>query len=80
MEAIRSRRLRLHPLVEVSYGRIAKVRGGVFDIASVYGADHFWSLSVGVRVGTGMGIHRMGRYGAMEDDGMEHHHPDGAME
>ena len=80
MEAVRTRRLRIRPLVEVSYGRIARVGAGVFDVQSVYGADHFWSLTLGLRVGTGMAMHRMGRYGAMEETEMAHHHDDEAME
>ena len=56
-------RLDLQPFVEVSYGRIAKVDGGLFDPAAVYGRASFWTASVGLRVGWGMRGHRMGRYG-----------------
>jgi len=69
--------LRLSPLVEVSYGRMQRVGGGVFDVESLYGQDHFWSLSVGVRIGAGMAMHRMGRYGSLEDIEMRHHHQGG---
>ncbi len=73
VQAIRTGPIRVRPLVEVSYGHIATVGGGVFDIEGVYGADHFWSLSLGLRLGAGMGMHRMGRYGALEDMEMAHH-------
>ena len=65
--------LRLRPLLEVSYGQIRKVGGGLFDIETLYGQDHFWSVSVGLRVGAGMPMHRMGRYGSMEEADMSHH-------
>ena len=78
--AVRTGRLQVRPLVEVSYGHIANVGGGVFDITGVYGADHFWSFTLGVRVGAGMQMHRMGRYGAMEETEMDHHHHDEEME
>jgi hypothetical protein len=57
------------PFVELSYGRIAQVGGGVFDPSSFYGRDSFWSISVGARLSLGMPIHRMGRYGVAEDAG-----------
>ena len=80
VEMVRIGSLRVQPLAEVSYGHIAKVAGGVFDVESLYGADRFWSFTLGVRLGAGMGKHRMGRYGAMEDGEMIHHHHDEAME
>lgn len=70
--------VRLSPLLEVSYGKIHPVGGGVFDVESLYGQDHFWSLSVGVRVGAGMSMHRMGRYGSLEESEMSHHHDGGS--
>ncbi len=73
VQAIRTGPIRIRPLVEFSYGHMATVGGGVFDVEGVYGADHFWSLSLGVRLGAGMAMHRMGRYGALEDLGMTHH-------
>ena len=57
------RSLPVGPFVELSYGRIAKVGGGVFDPVSLYGGNSFWSASLGVRVVQGMRGHRMGRYG-----------------
>jgi hypothetical protein len=68
----------LRPLVEVGYARIAKVGGGLFDVQSLYERDHVWSVAVGLRVTAGPPMHRMGRYGAAEDEAG--HHPDGHME
>ena len=59
--------VRLEPLGEVSTGSIARVGGGLFDVATLYGDTRFWSWSVGVRLGAGSGMHRMGRYGAAAD-------------
>jgi hypothetical protein len=78
--AVRTGPVVIDPLVEVSYGRIANVGGGVFDIEGVYGADHFWSFTLGLRIEAGMRMHRMGRYGAVEDVEMGHHHHPGEME
>jgi hypothetical protein len=61
------RRLALEPFVEVSYGQIAKVGGGVFDPATFYGRDSFRSVSVGLRLDWGMRGHRMGHYGVPMD-------------
>jgi hypothetical protein len=68
------------PFVELSYGRVADVGGGLFDARSFYGRTSFWSLSVGARVSAGMLLHRMGRYGVAQDtahsmdrDHHEHH-------
>jgi hypothetical protein len=55
------------PLVELSYGRIANVGGGLFDTQSFYGKTSFWSVSVGARLSLGMPLHRMGRYGVAQD-------------
>jgi len=53
----------LRPFAEGSYGRIARVGGGLFDPATFYGRDSFWSVTVGVRAGWGLRGHRMGHYG-----------------
>jgi len=68
--------LAVRPLVEISYGRIAKVGGGLFDVRQVYGKGSFWSWTLGVRVGFGGGTHRMGRYGAAMSGGRLHPHRD----
>ncbi len=67
IDALHTRALGLRPLAEISYGRIAKVGGGLFDVGGLYGDDAFWSLTVGVRLGLGEPLHRMGRYGALEE-------------
>ena len=65
------------PFAEVSYGTIASVGGGLFDPESFYGRSSFWSLSIGARLGLGMALHRMGRYGVAQDTAqgmvMTHH-------
>ena len=58
--------MRPEPQLEVSYGWIASLFGAGFDPVAIYGRDRFWSVSVAVRVGLGMSMHRMGRYGAVE--------------
>jgi hypothetical protein len=55
------------PFVELSYGRISDVGGGLFDVQSFYGKTSFWSMSVGARLTLGMPLHRMGRYGVAQD-------------
>jgi hypothetical protein len=67
VDALHIRELRLRPLAEISYGSIAKVGGGLFDVGDLYGNDAFWSLTVGMRLGLGEPLHRMGRYGALEE-------------
>lgn len=68
------------PFVEVSYGRMGDVGGGLFDVRRFYGRDSFWSLGMGLRLSPGMRMHRMGRYGVAQDTavsgGMEYdaHH------
>jgi hypothetical protein len=55
------------PFLEISYGTIANVGGGLFEVESFYGRKSFWSLSGGVRLAAGMPLHRMGRYGVAQD-------------
>lgn len=73
VEALRIGRLRVRPMAEISYGTITRVGGGVFDVKTEYGQDHFWSLGLGVRLAAGMDTHRMGRYG-VENEALAHHH------
>ncbi len=54
--------LRCSPFLEVSWIGIARVGGGVFDPAVFYGREHGAALTAGIRLATGMGMHRMGRY------------------
>lgn len=57
-------RVRIAPTVEASFGGVRSETPVSFDPAAFYGRDTFWSLTVGVRVGWGARLHRMGRYGA----------------
>ena len=66
----------LRPLVEISYGRIAKVAAGSSTWSSSTASNSFWTVSLGVRLGFGGGIHRMGRYGAASDGDSSHQHRD----
>jgi hypothetical protein len=67
----------LRPVVEISYGRIGEVGGGLFDVRQTYGKDSFWSVTLAVRAGFGGGVHRMGRYGAGALRDSIHQHRDG---
>jgi hypothetical protein len=64
------------PFVEISYGRMSKVGGGIFDIRSFYGRSSFWSLGLGIRLNIGSPMHGMGRYGVaqMPETGQPEHH------
>ena len=66
--AFRHPGLEVRPLAEATYARVAKVGGGLIDVEELYGSADIWSLAVGVRLSAGGGMHRMGRYGAAEDD------------
>jgi hypothetical protein len=67
------------PFVELSYGRIADIGGGLFDARSFYGKTSFWSVGIGARLTAGMPLHRMGRYGVAQEPNemdarlVEHH-------
>jgi hypothetical protein len=43
-------------------------------VDQLYGRKHFWAAALGVRMSAGAPMHRMGRYGAAEEEGgtMEH--------
>lgn len=58
------RRFELTPIVEASIGRIRALTPDSFDPELFYGRDTFWTVSLGVRIGWGARLHRMGRYGA----------------
>lgn len=66
--------LAVEPVVELSYGRMAEVGAGLFDVDQTYGQDSFWSWTLGIRLTYGGGAHRMGRYGAALEGGMPHQH------
>jgi hypothetical protein len=81
--ALRRSGLEVRPLAEVTYARVAKVGGGLTDVEELYGGRDLWSLALGVRLSAGGAMHRMGRYGAADDDaGMRgmtmHHDPEAA--
>jgi hypothetical protein len=57
-------RFRIAPAIEASFGRSESETPVSFDPAAFYGRDTFWTISVGVRLGWGARLHRMGRYGA----------------
>lgn len=59
--------LRAAPFAELSHGRVTSLSPAAFDPAAFYGRDTFWSVAIGVRLGWGMRLHRMGRYGASAD-------------
>jgi hypothetical protein len=59
----RSRVVQLEPLIEVSHATAAETRGGIFDVAGLFGRTSLWSLTLGVRVSLPRESHRMGRYG-----------------
>jgi hypothetical protein len=72
-------RLTVSPFLELSYGRITPVGGGIFNPESFYGKNWFWSISLGTRLSLGMPLHRMGRYGVAQDTAqppMSGHHGD----
>jgi hypothetical protein len=77
VQAVSAGPLAVDPLLELSYASIAKVGGGLIDVEQLYGRDHIWSFTLGIRIAAGMAMHRMGRYGAAEDEGgmtMHDHH------
>jgi hypothetical protein len=65
-------RYQLEPQVEAAYGTVRSLEGQAFDPATFYGRTSFWSVNFGIRVGWGMRMHRMGRYGALDgESGMQ---------
>jgi hypothetical protein len=68
VRALRHSGLELRPLAEVTYARVAKVGGGLFDVDDTYGGGDLWALTLGIRISAGGAMHRMGRYGAAEDE------------
>src|SRR5699024_9853997 len=50
VEALRRERVAVEPLVEVGFARVAKVGGGIFEPAAVYGRDRIWTLALGIRL------------------------------
>lgn len=64
---------RVTPFAEATFGRVAKVGGGIFDPVGRYDRTSVRQLSLGVVVGWGMRHHRMGRYGVL-GSGTDHSH------
>ena len=59
------RKAKLAPFIEIGRAHVSGIdRFAVFDPKSFYGSDVMWSVSAGVRLGFGMMMNRMGRYGA----------------
>lgn len=54
--------VRCAPFVEGAWIGIARVGGGVFDPAVFYGVERGAMVTLGMRIGAGMPMHRMGRY------------------
>jgi hypothetical protein len=67
LDAVHHGTLGIRPLVELAHASMTRVDGGLFDIQDLYGRDHIWSLSLGLRLEAGMPMRRMGRYGAAEE-------------
>jgi hypothetical protein len=55
------------PFLELSYGRMSEVGGGLFQVQPFYGKTSFWSVSAGTRITLGLPLHRMGRYGVAQN-------------
>jgi hypothetical protein len=63
--SISVRKVNLAPFVEIGRAHVSSLdRFSVFDPKSFYGSDVMWSASIGVKLGFGMMMNRMGRYGA----------------
>jgi hypothetical protein len=59
-------RYQVEPQLEAVFGTVRSLEGLAFDPVAFYGRNSFWSLSLGIRLGWGMSMHRMGRYGALD--------------
>ncbi len=64
--------VRIEPLAEATYARVTNVTGVVQTPEALFGRNHLWTASVGLRIGAGAPMHRMGRYGVLAD--REHIH------
>ncbi len=54
----------LVPMIELTLGRVHSLTPASFDPTLFYGRETVWAVSAGVRIGWGVRLHRMGRYGA----------------
>ncbi len=69
--------LDLRPFVEVTFGTMRNIDGGIFQPSVFYGRESFNSVSLGLRASWRLSGHRMGRYGGLVPDslnGDRHHH------
>jgi len=67
---LRATGIRLEPLAEVSLAHVVMVTPGtVFTPQQHFGGDNILTLSLAIRIGAGMPMHRMGRYGVLADQG-----------
>ena len=58
----------VRPLFEASWIRVQRVDGGLFDPAIWYGREEGYQVSIGLRLGYGMTMPRMGTYGVAPSD------------
>jgi len=77
---VSSRRVDVAPFVELTYAHPSEeISPSAFVPRDFYGASSIWSASVGLRLGIGHMVHRMGRYGVATPNapprpmGDEHH-------
>lgn len=63
--ALAGGRLGVQPFVEVTFGQVSDVGGGLFDAAALYGTNDMRGLTAGMRIDFGGSMGRMGRYGAV---------------
>jgi len=66
---------RVEAVAEAARAHVGVRSGVVLDPAGFYGRNTLWLMSVGLRIGVGKPLHRMGRYGAMRDHDRNHHQP-----
>jgi hypothetical protein len=63
--ALASGKVGVQPFVEVTFGQVSDLGGGLFEAAALYGTNDVRGLTVGMRVDFGGSMGRMGRYGAV---------------
>jgi len=72
-----SRRADIAPFVEVAYAHPSEeVTPSAFVPRDFYGTTSIWSASVGIRLGVGTMVHRMGRYGVAVPNAVRNVMPD----
>lgn len=58
-------RIGVQPFVELTIGTVTDVGAGLFRAAALYGTEDMRGFTVGMRLGVGGAMGRMGRYGAV---------------